>query len=45
MTDNDKVNTKKIFTPLGASNHSVSEREKDDYYATDPKALELLLEL
>ena len=36
--------TKKIFTPLGASNHSVHEREKHDYYATDPKALELLLE-
>lgn len=45
MTDTDKVNTRKIFTPLGASNHSASEREKDDYYATDPKALELLLEL
>ena len=35
----------KIFTTLGASNHSSGERAKDDYYATDPKAMHLLLEL
>ena len=29
---------------MGASNHSNGEREKNDFYATDPKALELLLE-
>ncbi|MBR6557817.1 MAG: NAD(P)-dependent oxidoreductase [Clostridia bacterium] len=34
-----------MFTPLGASNHSNKKREEHDYYATDPKALELLLEL
>ncbi|BET21223.1 hypothetical protein [Solobacterium moorei] len=34
----------KIFTTIGASNHSEKERHKDDYYATDPKAVELLLE-
>ena len=35
----------KVFVTLGASNHSTSERESNDYYATDPKALQLLLEL
>lgn len=34
----------KVFTTIGASNHSQKERHKDDYYATDPKAVELLLE-
>ena len=34
----------KIFTTIGASNHSKKERQKEDYYATDPKAVELLLE-
>lgn len=33
-----------IFTTLGASNHCVDDRQEDDYYATDPRALELLLE-
>ncbi len=32
------------FACIGASNHSESERERHDYYATDPKALEVLLE-
>ena len=31
------------FVTIGASNHSDAEREKNDYYATDPKAMELLL--
>ena len=30
---------------LGASNHSTGEREENDFYATEPKAVELLLEL
>ena len=30
-----------IFKTLGASNHTERERQKDDFYATDPKALEL----
>ena len=38
-------NAKSIFTCNGASNHSQSERETQDYYATDPKAIEMLLEL
>lgn len=36
---------KKIFTPLGASNHSNGDRAQHDYYATDPKAVEKLLEV
>ena len=37
-------NAKSVFTCNGASNHSNEERETHDYYATEPKALELLLE-
>lgn len=33
-----------VFTTIGASNHSEEERQPHDYYATDPKALEILLE-
>lgn len=33
-----------IFVCNGASNHSEFEREKDDYYATDPVSIPLLLE-
>ena len=36
-------NNKSIFTCNGASNHSEGEREAWDYYATEPKALSLLL--
>lgn len=32
-----------VFKTLGASNHCSSEREVNDYYATDPNALEQLL--
>lgn len=32
-----------VFTSLGASNHAQEERQSEDYYATDPKALELIL--
>lgn len=38
-------NTNSIWKTLGASNHTDKEREVNDYYATEPKALELLLEL
>jgi hypothetical protein len=34
-----------IFKTLGASNHTDKERQKHDYYATEPKAIELLLEV
>lgn len=36
---------KKVFSTLGASNHSKTTRAENDYYATDPQALELLLQL
>lgn len=38
-------NSKSIYTILGASNHTEKEREINDYYATEPKATKLLLEL
>lgn len=38
-------NNNKVFTTLGASNHALEARQEDDYYATEPKAMELLLEL
>ena len=34
-----------VFSTLGASSHGKEEREKEDYYATDPHAVECLLEL
>ena len=37
-------NRNSIYTTLGASNHSDKERQSHDYYATEPKATELLLE-
>lgn len=33
----------KIFKPLGASNHTDKIRDKYDYYATDPTAIDKLL--
>ena len=36
-------NSKSTFVTLGASNHSVEEREENDFYATDPLALTKLL--
>ena len=38
-------NSNSIYKTLGASNHTDKERENDDYYATEPKATELLLGL
>lgn len=37
-------NNKSTFSTLGASSHSNTERESNDYYATDPRAVEKLLE-
>ena len=34
-----------VYKTLGASNHTATDRESNDYYATDPKAAELLLEV
>lgn len=36
-------NSHAMFVCNGASNHSDGERQVDDYYATEPKATELLL--
>lgn len=38
-------NTKSTHSTLGSSSHSEREREKHDYYATEPKAVEFLLKL
>lgn len=32
-----------VFSTLGASNHTDKEREANDYYATDPKAVDALI--
>ena len=40
-----KGNKASVFTTLGASNYCDYEREKHDYYATEPLATELLCEL
>lgn len=41
---NDWVgNVNGVFKTLGATSHSQHEREQDDYYATDPKAIDKLL--
>ena len=45
MTKDWTGNKKSIYATLAASNHTTKEREINDYYATEPKALELLLEL
>ena len=37
-------NAKSIFVCNGASNHTEEERQINDYYATEPKAVELLLQ-
>ena len=34
-----------IFRNLGASNHSLGKWQSEDFYATDPKAAELLLDV
>lgn len=40
----EKSKDRKIYATLGASNHVDHERQEEDYYATEPKAMELLLE-
>ena len=37
-------NQNSIYKTLGASNHTEAERQEHDYYATEPKAVEFLLE-
>lgn len=36
---------RKIYVTIGASNHTEDDRQEHDYYATDPRAVEMLLEL
>ena len=38
-------NKKSTFVTLGASNHTDKERQREDFYATDPIAARLLLEV
>lgn len=38
-------NKKSTFVILGASSHSDNERQREDYYATEPKAVEELLKI
>lgn len=38
-------NRKSVFATIAASSHSDIERQHEDYYATDPKAAELLLDV
>lgn len=38
-------NSKATFVTLGASNHSEHDREENDYYATEPKAVDFLLDV
>lgn len=38
-------NTNSVHKTLGARNGVETEREKDDYYATDPNAIDRLLEV
>lgn len=37
-------NKKSTFVQLGASNHTDEQREVNDFYATDPHALEIFLD-
>lgn len=37
-------NSRSAHAMLGARNYALNEREANDYYATEPKALELLLD-
>ena len=37
-------NAKSVFARNGASNHTEAERQNEDYYATEPRGTEVLLE-
>lgn len=38
------MSTNNVYILLGTSNHSIEERQPVDYYATDPKALEIKID-
>lgn len=40
-----KIKRQSIYVTLGASNHTYKKRQDEDFYATDPIAAELLLEV
>ena len=42
--EKDWIGNKSVFIQLGASNHSEKQRELNDFYATDPHALEIFLD-
>lgn len=44
MAKDWKGNSASTFKQLGASNHCEHERAEDDFYATEPKAIDFLLE-
>jgi len=44
MTKDWVGNQRSVFGTMGASNHTEKERQANDYYATDPKAIDILLE-
>lgn len=37
--------SRKVFKPIGSSNHTPDKRAEYDYYATDPQAVEMLLQM
>lgn len=39
------MNKQSIYNTIGASNHTQKEREENDYYATDPLAIDKLLQV
>ena len=45
MTQDWTGNSRSTYSTLGASNHSSEDRQEDDFYATDPKAVEALLKV
>ena len=37
--------TDKVYTCIGARNFAKTDRQKEDFYVTDPKAIHLLCEV
>lgn len=44
MNKDCTVNNKSVFSTLGSSNHTTKTREEHDYYATDPNAIDFLID-
>lgn len=45
MSEDWTGNSNSVYKCLGSSHHTDKERQREDYYATDPKAAYLLLEV